>query len=760
MPRFEIEIDGHLLVGGTRSAELGIDASTARRFHHGRWVPCIPATAVRGAVRMQLEALLAGTGKTPIQPYPENGNAPSPSPSDDPVGRLFGQSGPLRARSGAYEGALRFGDALPLDPVRASRALALRAGVEIDDERATAADQKLFFHEVAEATEEPLVFSARLDVGDAREDDLGLLRAAVAATEAVGAGKCHGGGLVRMVWRESDESCPIRVTGDPSTARRARVSLRLVEPAHFGDGGPVGNHHATRLYLPGATLRGAVAFALLRNRITDPETAEFQATFLAAGAVGFGDGLPVAHPDLEPVVGPITTVRSRNARAVTDRLVGELARERVNRAFEKSHSGRRFRSDAGEQKLDRVSPRPDPGLLRRSRTRVSIDRHTLTAAEGRLFTIEQLEAWCEPSGSGPRPVHLVAWIEGLTPESAALLARLDGLELLVGGRRNHGLGLVEGEVRFLDAEPDTADARSSIEALASEVDRVTDRLAARAGLELPADSPERVPLALTAISDFVPGSPETPHPLAELAPEVDAPIRTFAAPALSGGYDQRPAKHRTRPGGPAEPLKPLLPAVGAGSVFVYEVPWRGLDELLRRVVPELRRGVGLRVDSGCGRFELFRPTPKTAEIPAGDDPAGPEGDESMNVEPDAKLKRWLVEEAEKIADKTADKTRDRNQASQLRSLLQITQRESEVKVLANFIRYQAARKASSKLWEPIHADVIAMLEQIEQKTNSPELRRAAIQHFFGYLVRRYVYRSANFSRPAGGTRGGARRHAQ
>jgi len=132
----------------------------------------------------------------------------------------------------------------------------------------------------------------------------------------------------------------------------------------------------------------------------------------------------------------------------------------------------------------------------------------------------------------------------------------------------------------------------------------------------------------------------------------------------------------------------------------------------------------------------------------------------MNVEPDAKLKRWLVEEAEKIADKTADKTRDRNQASQLRSLLQITQRESEVKVLANFIRYQAARKASSKLWEPIHADVIAMLEQIEQKTNSPELRRAAIQHFFGYLVRRYVYRSANFSRPAGGTRGGARRHAQ
>lgn len=104
------------------------------------------------------------------------------------------------------------------------------------------------------------------------------------------------------------------------------------------------------------------------------------------------------------------------------------------------------------------------------------------------------------------------------------------------------------------------------------------------------------------------------------------------------------------------------------------------------------------------------------------------------------IKRELVEAAEKIADKVQAQ---RNQASQLRNLLQIAQTESDVKVLANFIHYQAGRnnKSLREFWEPIQLDVIQQLDAIEKRPElqDEELRRMAIQHFFGYLVRHYFF---------------------
>lgn len=102
------------------------------------------------------------------------------------------------------------------------------------------------------------------------------------------------------------------------------------------------------------------------------------------------------------------------------------------------------------------------------------------------------------------------------------------------------------------------------------------------------------------------------------------------------------------------------------------------------------------------------------------------------------LKRRLVRKAEAIAANVQNQT---GQASQLRNMLQISQTETEVEVLTNFIHYQAARKATGKFWRGIHADVVAMLKEIDSKwaPDDAELRGVAIQHFFGYLIRAYVY---------------------
>src|SRR3954451_23376054 len=118
MPTLEIHLRGPLLVAGDASA-LGADLATARRFDGERFVPYIPATALRGAVRLQLEALLRGAGRSAVGPYPLD-DAGGAVDLDNTVARLFGYSGPKDERTGALEGQLRFGDALPLDPEKAA----------------------------------------------------------------------------------------------------------------------------------------------------------------------------------------------------------------------------------------------------------------------------------------------------------------------------------------------------------------------------------------------------------------------------------------------------------------------------------------------------------------------------------------------------------------------------------------------------------------------------------------------------------------
>lgn len=102
-------------------------------------------------------------------------------------------------------------------------------------------------------------------------------------------------------------------------------------------------------------------------------------------------------------------------------------------------------------------------------------------------------------------------------------------------------------------------------------------------------------------------------------------------------------------------------------------------------------------------------------------------------------KTWLVDEAEKILDKVKDRDGFAKNTSQLRNLVQITQTESEVPVLRNFIRYQTGRKATKKFWSLIHSGVLRVLADIDKGFPDQQKRQKAIQSFFGYLVRHYVY---------------------
>lgn len=723
MPLLEITVQGHLLVAGGQASGSGADLTTARRLHEGRLIPYIPATALRGAVRIQLEALLkgGGYGHETVEPYPPfdvlEGQAP-PEASGI-VARLFGFSGPTGKRNGAGEGALRFSDALPVDLARAEKALRVRPGLELENFSATAEDKKLFFREVAEILAEPLVFNAYLTIVEPlklKEGDRGRLQAAVEATDSIGAGKAKGGGEVSIRWIDKESPTAAQVQGDAATATRARLLFTLVEPAHFGDGGPYANHHATRNFIPGATVRGAMAWTLLRNGRAKPEDAAFKTLFLEGSPASFGDALLVHDPDAEPAVFSATARKRRGAKHdVRNILVTELARQQVNERL--AGSGQYLRADEGNDRFDPIEARPADDLVRHTRTRVSIDRWTGTAAGGRLFSIEQIDSTL---ARGDCPARFVSWVEGLTPVAAGLLRQLEGLTVLIGAGRKHGLGLVHVDVRF-EGDPEEV-SLEKVRSLAAAIEQRVADLCPRAGVENPPVASGRYPLVLVALSDYVPSGKEIDHPLAE--PElaglrVTGPDRRFLHPGAAGGYDQRPQN--------GAPLKDLLPAVGAGSVFVYSLAEGDLQTVLDRLLPAMRRGVGQRIESGCGRFGLFEP--EAAK------------ESKMNGTPEIGLKTWMVEQAERILEKAKTQEGFGDATSQLRNLVQITQQESEVAVLKNFLNYQRGRRATRRFWSLVHEPVVAVLDEISKRTadHGAETRRLAIQQFFGYLVRHYIY---------------------
>jgi len=752
MPWLEIELHGPLLVGGRRAPARGIDQTTLHRFEEDGWVPYIPATALRGAVRMQLEALLRGAGREATTPYPlDEGLADEAALPDDRVARIFGYSGRRLERAGGRSGRVRLTDAMPCDGQAAARSIAIRPGVEIDDRYGTAEDHKLYHREVADPGSEPLHFRARLDHDGLDEDDLRVLRAAVETTTALGAAKASGGGYVAIRWVADETSPPsTTVVRTGGRARRARITLRLREPMHLGAGGPIGNYQATRTHVPGSTLRGAIAWALIRRDRRVTESPGFQELFVdEERRASFGDALAAVPGAGTPVVVPVTRRKRRPGADEVDLLPSELARQVVHEALEAAASTPNawLRGEAAEAKLEEIPARPAAGVLRTVRTRVSIDRELGTAAEGRLFSIEQIEAaslLASSAGARSWPTTFVAEVRGLTPLGADLLASLDGVPLLVGAGRHHGLGAVSARIELDDTvEDEGAIARSRVERLTAEVtDRVED-YAARCGVERPQLGGDAV-LALVAMSDFVRDS-GVDHPLAGVSPRAGQPVRTFLVPGTVGGYDQRKQSGKD---GEGEPLKPLHPAVGVGSIYVYRVPKAALEEVLEAALGPLADGVGGCRESGCGRFAVLEPEHRSAEWREDEDEDQDE-EEPMSSELNVKTKNELVAAAERIAGKVGNK--DSKNASQLRNLLQVSQTESEVPVLRNFIRYQAARKSTKDFWQGIHQDVIEQLEAIGARNRGDDeptrrCRRDEIVHFFGYLVRAYVYESS-MSRP-------------
>ncbi len=284
MRSFELTVrfpGGGPLIGGAASTPHGFHASHAQ-LPDGK--PYIPATALRGALRESFEALLRGTGEhracaggdgvDPEHPDPDDGAEADADRTCSLGGdgtpclacRLFGARRPRIGDAERAFSGLVLGDALPVGEPRWT----VRPSVALARARRSAADMHLVLQRIPEAVgDAPLEFTARGRVNDAALAP--YLDAAARSTPHLGAGRSRGLARVEIEIAWADDVPPAPEAAlPPGTGEDLRLRVTLTSPALVGASVVDANHRETRQEIPGATLRGAIGFAL-RELVEDAD---------------------------------------------------------------------------------------------------------------------------------------------------------------------------------------------------------------------------------------------------------------------------------------------------------------------------------------------------------------------------------------------------------------------------------------------------------------------------------------------------------
>ncbi len=570
MKSIRVHLLGPLDIGGHSRPRPGLDRATARRrLPGGADVPFFPGTALRGALRIELERLLRGLGREPCDPL-----ARGTEHCACLACILFGH--PLR------EGVVRVGDALPEDPTAAAGWFSTRPGVSVSRHTGSAESGRLFFAEVVApmGSDGGLTFRAAIQYSrPLQADEEHMLRAACEAVQAIGSGKARGLGAVRLEPLEepADSSDSLPAPGLAGCSR-ARLVLRLLEPVHVASQGGSAFFQEGLDHVPGSTLRGAFATYLARGSI-DPASETFRAAFLDRDALRFGPARVLLDDGGRQLLfRPATGYRCRvNPQ---HRLGDQLARTfLVSRLAEAGRDapllGCPQCGAIGKIESEESFARP----RRRVITRVAVDRSTGAAAPGQLYSA----TWLEPGQT------LVAEVRAPDPSRLVALEHVHGGILRLGRGRNRGGGSARVTLAPLGS-CDPAEARMT---------RFSDALVRMAGdlgaLDLLDATRCYFPVDL--VSDWVPSPPLrlAPDPLAdgdEPVPGARLELRIVRAARASGFH--------SRGGVP----RGFEPAVAAGSAFVYSVPRSALDQASTGLARLALRGVGLRVKEGFGAIEV------------------------------------------------------------------------------------------------------------------------------------------------------------
>lgn len=574
---------GSVLIGGYTAVPMGLHAVHAQDSC-GR--PIIPATALRGALRETLEALLRGAGLDACSGG--DGLPPGQATAAKRAVPCIDRDTGRRCRACQMFGSQRAG----LDPEeRSFSGLVLgeaklaadvtprwtvRPGVGVARKRRGAEDHHLFMRKVPMVADDAFVATGRL-----LDSSLApLFEIVVKNTTHLGAGRSRGLARVQIELNWVDSTTP-EIAGFPLDGD-VRVRMTLESPALIGVPVVTDNVRECRREIPGSTLRGAVGFAL-SELLTDPTDAAFQ-QLVAPNGAQFGFLYPAAS-SAQAVVGPLPITASACKReaekhGVVDTLLDRLAVLHItNPEQAKKVRDSRLETCSCKASLRGCSgPRGDAKkVTSRTVTRVAIDRSRCAASDEMLFSQEMLDAGSVFEGT----------IRNIPAQGRERLKQALSHPLSLGRGRSAGYGRVRVEVS-------SATALDELEVRGKRFEDALKKRLLLAGLSL--DRLKHL-VPITLLAPLVTSSGAESDDGAELlraalgAKDCFLRARRFSR---EGGWDQRVGK-----------MQPVL-ATAAGGIFVMN-----LDRDWREVVPLLKQleqqGIGERRCQGYGQLLCFDP---------------------------------------------------------------------------------------------------------------------------------------------------------
>jgi CRISPR/Cas system CSM-associated protein Csm3 (group 7 of RAMP superfamily) len=641
MKTFEIVVRpdvSALLIGGRSAPRHGGDRATARD-PDGRLM--IPASALRGALRIELERLLKGRDpEARACSANREEHADPDSACECPVCRLFGDAGVAAGRL-RLDDAVATGSGVDAAGVDAAEAVVVRPRVAVSRHTRTAAEKLLGFFETGpllggEAIAAEFRAAVRFvdlpgDDAETFEQDLGHLRAACAALRGIGGSRARGLGWIDCSIENVVVDVPPPSVGKPPdlAAGGLRLCFEAEAPLHLGLGPPLGYFQPSRRWAPGSAVRGAIAFALLEHQLCGPDDPRFRKLLAADGGVSFGSAVLDGHlasttrRECRPSGRAAPAGRDAQERPshVFDDLVAEVIRRRAaERGVSLAVRDQRACPRPGCQAVKAIPADHRQGAGRpqvRVRTRTALNRRTGTAMDAKLFSHEVLEPrLLHRSGETPRPLRLRAELWGLDDELGGLLAQLREREVSLGGKRGQGMGRCRLDLR--PAEPVTAAAAlAEVEALGAALHRGWEALRTTAGGRLGNlfEAPDQVPLAVVLTEPWCPG--ETGGELARGLRQ--GPLTGDGAPLEvlgslvrieeEGRFGAIEGRHYGAPSTIQGEVPPVA-VVAAGSTYVYALAKELLEARLEEWLALGRNGQGLLRELGWGRFLIRGANPE------------------------------------------------------------------------------------------------------------------------------------------------------
>lgn len=759
---------GGVMVGGVSPSPDGSHRAHASRAD-GQ--PFVPATAIRGALRQNLEALLRGAGERVCTAGNgvEYGSSGPSGPCTVNAGqrcipcRLFGGQHDAVPFGEVNFSALELSDADCLRHPGAdsastgtlSAAWQTRPGVGISRRTRSVEHQRLFMQRVPSRRNLTLVATGRL-----KDDSLAkYLQVVVANTHHIGSGRSRGLSRVNLALTLTDMSPDAGMAMPPGDEVMVRLTLR--SSAALAAAVSERNLLQSRLDVPGATLRGAVGFSLAEQLTAlgaDPNADQpFQDLVAEAGA-HFGFLHPIDAPTHDPAGPlPITALTCKvggRGHVLADQLLDSIAVQLIERpAQTKLLQQRKLESCTCGQPLRGAYGWRTHGSMPavRSLTRVSLDRRRDAAADEQLFCRELVLAGTTFEGT----------IRNIPPDSRDRLALALGSLRGIGRGRVHGWGQVSVQVAEAPAWGILLDrARSFRSALRSHLSKL--RLE-----EVNAD--HLIPITL--LSPMIPeAGGDGGQAIADaLGGTIFLSQRRFER---EGGWDQKQGR-----------MTPAL-AVAAGAVFVVQVKEKVTDEaVLKRLATLEKTGIGDRRHQGFGHvvgFDPFflkrelKPEPGRKSGPAlkpgektdlrleikseRSQPAHGGGNSVKHQEqeatpsdleqndPEMQLRPYrkaLVEHAERVMDKAFAQGRLNLNKSQLNHLVSICGQAEVDAEIKNYLRYQVGRGERTTGWSlELVNGIIDAADEAMKGIQDDAVRVYAWRLFTTYLTRAFTYQKA------------------